>query len=71
MEYFYVGNHKNTVGLQDFLLKFSYTSNPWNFELTPHLITTAADVINPQNTAQTLDSYLGPEIDLISSYQLH
>ncbi|KHJ39396.1 hypothetical protein PBAC_03820 [Pedobacter glucosidilyticus] len=71
MDYFYVGNHKNTVGLQDFLLKFNYTSNPWKLELTPHLFTTAADVINPKNTTQTMDSYLGTEIDLISSYQLH
>jgi hypothetical protein len=71
MDYFFVGNHKNTVGLQDVYLKLNYTANQWKFDLTPHLFKTAADVVNPINSVQTIDSYLGTEIDLVSTYQLH
>lgn len=71
MDYFYVGNYKNTVGLQDVFLKFNYTSNKWKFSVTPHMFMTAADVIDPLNTTKIMDSYLGTEIDLIASYALH
>ena len=71
MDYFYVGNHKNTVGLQDLFIKFNYSSNKWKFNATPHLFMTAADVIDPLNATKTMDSYLGTEIDLVASYDLH
>lgn len=71
MDYFYVGNHKNTVGLQDFFLKFNYASDKWKFSVTPHMFMTAADVIDPSYITRTMDSYLGTEIDLVASYELH
>lgn len=71
MDYFYVGNHKNSVGLQDFYLKLNYSSNKWNFSLIPHVFITAADVVDPINTNNTMDSYLGTEIDFSTSYKLH
>jgi hypothetical protein len=71
MDYFYVGNHKNTVGLQDVFLKFNYASDKWKFSATPHMFMTAADVTDPLNATKTMDSYLGTEIDLVASYQLH
>jgi hypothetical protein len=70
MDYFYVGNHKNTVGLQDVFVKFNYASNKWKFSATPHMFMTAADVIDPLNATQTMDCYLGTEVDLVASYQL-
>lgn len=70
MDYFYVGNHKNTVGLQDVFLKFNYASDKWKFNVTPHMFMTAADVIDPLNVTKTMDSYLGTEVDLVASYQL-
>jgi hypothetical protein len=71
MDYFYVGNHKNTVGLQDVFLKFNYASDKWKFSVSPHMFMTAADVIDPLNATKTMDSYLGTEVDLVASYQLH
>ena len=71
MDYFYVGNHKNSVGLQDLYLKLNYAAKNWKFSLIPHVFMTAADVIEPLNVTQTMDSYLGTEIDFTTSYQLH
>lgn len=71
MDYFYVGNHKNTVGLQDVYLNFNYASDKWKFSAIPHIFMTAADVIDPLFTSETMDCYLGTEVDLIASYQLH
>lgn len=68
MDYFYVGNYKNTVGLQDIYLKFNLTSNKWQFNLTPHLFSTAARVLDPTDATKKMDNYLGTEIDFISTY---
>ena len=70
MDYFYVGNHKNTVGLQDVYLKLNYAPNKWNFAVTPHFFMTAADVKNPL-AADTMDNYLGTEVDVTVGYSLH
>ncbi len=71
MDYFYVGNHKNTVGLQDLFFKFNYNLEKWQFGLTPHMFMTAADVIDPIAPTKTMDSYLGTEVDLTLKYALH
>lgn len=71
MDYFYVGNHKNTVGLQDLFLKLNYSKTNWKFSLMPHVFMTAADVIDPINANNTMDSYLGTEVDFVTSYKLH
>lgn len=66
MDYFYVGNHLNNVGLQDAFVKLSYTVNKWQFALMPHIFLSAADVVTPLN--EKLDSYLGTEIDATFGY---
>lgn len=68
MDYFYVGNHKNSVGLQDFYLKFGYTSNKWKFDLVPHAFMTAAKVVDPIGPNKYMDDYLGTEIDFVTTY---
>jgi len=70
MDYFYVGNYKNTVGLQDLFAKFTYTSSKWQFNVMPHAFMTAADVIDPTDVTKKMDSYLGTEIDLTATYTL-
>ena len=70
MDYFYVGNHKNTVGLQDVYLKLNYAPNKWNFAVTPHVFMTAADVKNPL-ASDIMDNYLGTEVDVTVGYSLH
>ena len=69
MDYFYVGNHKNSVGLQDFYTKFIYDKNKWQVTLSPHLFYSAASVYN-MTTLEEQDSYLGTEIDLTATYKL-
>ncbi|WP_338840080.1 alginate export family protein [Flavobacterium ginsenosidimutans] len=67
MDYFYVGNHLNNVGLQDAFLKLNYNVNKWQFALIPHVFLSAADVVNvPLN--EKMDSYLGTEVDATFGY---
>lgn len=66
MDYFYVGNHLNSVGLQDAFIKLNYNVNKWQFALMPHIFLAAADVVTPLN--EKLDSYLGTEIDATFGY---
>lgn len=68
MDYFYSGNHLNTVGLQDIYLKMSYRQNKWNFGLHPHLFYSAAEIRD--KNLQKRNSYLGTELDFTADYQL-
>jgi len=68
MDYFYVGNHINSVGLQDAYLKLNYTHNKWQFNLTPHLFSASNTVLDASNAK--MDSYLGTELDFTTSYAL-
>lgn len=68
MDYFYVGNHLNSVGLQDAFLKLNYNVNKWQFALMPHVFLAAADVVTPAPQSEKLDSYLGTEIDVTFGY---
>ncbi|MFV5703489.1 alginate export family protein [Flavobacterium sp. XS2P12] len=68
MDYFYVGNHQNSVGLQDAYLKLNYVSNTWQFTLMPHVFNAPNTVLDTSN--KKMDSYLGTEIDFTASYTL-
>lgn len=73
MDYFYVGNHGNNVGLMDGYLKAKYTKGKYTFGLANHLFYAAADVqfqgipFVPGFVAE--DPFLGYEIDLTVKYQ--
>jgi hypothetical protein len=66
MDYFYVGNHLNNVGLQDAYLKLNYNVNKWQFALIPHVFSVPAKVVTPLN--EELDSYLGTEVDFTTAF---
>jgi hypothetical protein len=66
MDYFYVGNHQNNVGLQDAYLKLNYKNKQWQFALVPHIFNAPNKVLDAQG--KQMDSYLGTEIDLTASY---
>lgn len=66
MDYFYVGNHLNNVGLEDAFLKFNYTVNKWQFSLSPHVFLAPSKVVTPLN--EELDSYLGTEVDFMATF---
>ena len=63
MDYFYVGNHANSVGLQDVTLKLDFPIKKVNLSVAPHLFYTANEL------AATDDKYLGTEIDLTAVYK--
>lgn len=67
MDYFYVGNHLNSVGLQDAYLKLNYNQNKWQFNLIPHYFASAAKVMNGN---EKMDSYLGTELDFTVGYAI-
>lgn len=63
MDYFYVGNHAGSVGLQDLTLKLDFPIKKVNLSLAPHLFYTANEL------AATDDKYLGTEVDLTAVYK--
>lgn len=69
MDYFYVGNYRNSVGLQDAFLKFGYVVNKWQFALSPHVFNAANTVLDANRNE--MDSYLGTEIDFTAGYAVH
>jgi len=69
MDYFYVGNHKNSVGLQDVFLKLGYTNKKWQFALMPHVFNAANTVIDANG--KEMDDYLGTEVDFTFGYAVH
>lgn len=73
MDYFYVGNHGNNVGLIDGYLKAKYTKGKYTLGVANHLFFSAADIESPfipqVPDFTAMDPYLGYEIDLTVKYQ--
>ena len=65
MDYFYVGNHLNSVGLHDAYVKFSTGINKTAFNVDVHLFASAATI------SATADNYLGTEVDLTLTQTLN
>jgi hypothetical protein len=70
MDYFYVGNHINSVGLRDLYLSFIYKKRRFSGVLTLHNFCSAAKVMDPDDPANDLDNSLGMEVDFGVGYQL-
>ncbi len=68
MDYFYVGNHANSVGLSDLYTGLSYERNQFGANLRSHFFAAAAEVIDARG--ETMEAFLGTEIDLSVSYKL-
>ncbi len=62
MDYFYVGNHIGSVGLNDVYLKYKYAKNKFGFKADLHYFAAAAEI------AADTDNYLGTELDLAISW---
>ncbi len=67
MDYFYVGNHANSVGLTDISASLSYHKNKFTAKLIPHFFSANADVFDGTNK---MDSNLGTEIDFTVGYKV-
>jgi hypothetical protein len=67
MDYFYVGNHANNVGLTDIYASLGYKKDKLSAKIAPHFFSAAANVFDGSEKA---DNNLGTEIDLTMSYKL-
>ena len=68
MDYFYVGNHANNVGLLDIYAPISFQKNKVGLKLIPHFFSADGDIMKPG--FEKADSYLGTEIDFEVKYAL-
>lgn len=70
MDYFYVGNHTNSVGLMDAYLRVSYTYKKLLLGLNGHYFNAAAPVRDYRVTSSIakLGANLGGEVDFTLSY---
>ncbi len=70
MDYFYSGNHANSVGLNDIFLQLGLTLPKFSVGLHSHYFTSAADIEDPVNLGSKLDKYLGLEFELFCDFKL-
>lgn len=68
MDYFYVGNHINNVGLINPYGGVTFRKDKFTSQLVIHAFMSDGLLIVPENTSQTMDRYLGTEADLILGY---
>ncbi|MDP2235234.1 MAG: alginate export family protein [Bacteroidales bacterium] len=71
MDYFYVGNHLNYVGLSDLFANVSYKTGKANFLVTVHLFKAANELVEPVLSNTLMDKGLGTEIDFSLAYKLN
>lgn len=70
MDYFYVGNHGNSVGLMDGYLKAKYKTGKYTFGLANHIFFAESDVVESSFPFfSIMDPYLGYEVDFTVKYQ--
>jgi hypothetical protein len=68
MDYFYVSNHANSVGLSDLHAGFTYSKAKYSTRLVAHFFNAAATILNTEGKA--MDNSLGTEIDFSVNYKL-
>jgi hypothetical protein len=69
MDYFFVGNHFNNVGLRDLYLSFDYKREKWLAMIKLHGFWSDADVFR-LNSQQQMNKFLGSEFDLMLGYNI-
>ena len=67
MDYFYVGNHTNSVGLTDIYANFHFEKNKISLKFSPHYFASAANIY--KGTLKQ-NNFLGTELDCTFGYQL-
>ncbi|HMM10661.1 MAG TPA: hypothetical protein PKE03_01010 [Bacteroidales bacterium] len=68
MDFFYVGNHQNSVGLNDFYLGLSGRNGKTTYNFTIHRFSAAADVLN--SDGKVMPAELGTEFDFTMQYRI-
>lgn len=69
MDYFYVGNHINNVGLNDYFVKWGMKKNKLTTGIQIHYFA-ANGAVADELTGEKMSSYLGTEIDFTTSFPL-
>ena len=69
MDYFYVGNHVNSVGLTDVYGGLTFRPGKLNWNLVIHRFTSQAEILDPANPASALPKGLGTELDFYMGYK--
>jgi len=69
MDYFYVGNHQNSVGLKDFYAKLVYNQPKYSLQIMPHVFYAAETILNKDEN-KIMNGYLATEIDISASYKV-
>ncbi len=67
MDYFYVGNHGGSVGLNDISATIAYKKDKFTAKIIPHFFSAAADVYDGLTK---MDANLGTEIDFTLGYKI-
>mgnify|MGYP003624152544 CR=1 FL=1 len=67
MDYFYVNNYANSVGLNDIYATVAYAKDKFSAKVIPHFFSAAANVFDGTTK---MDNYLGTEIDFTIGYKL-
>lgn len=70
MDYFYVGNHFNSVGLQDIYLQLSYKLGKWVPAVDFHNFSSAAQIFDKLNN-KSYPSNLGNELDFYINFKMN
>ena len=75
MDYFYVGSHLNTVGLQDAYVRLAYKEKKCTAGVDVHLFSSAADILDNEKLTKTgkyeaMSASLGTEVDLSMQYKV-
>jgi len=68
MDYFYVGNHINNVGLLNPYGGATYRKDQFTAQFVLHAFMSGGLLNDPENTGQTMDRYLATEADMIFGY---
>lgn len=69
MDYYFVGNHFNSIGLQDIFAKVIYKKEKFNAGIDLHFFAAAADIADPLDATKVLSNNLGQEIDFYAGYK--
>lgn len=70
MDYFYVGNHANNVGLTDVYAKVNFkTGEKSSLLVKAHYFGAAATLLDPADGSEA-DAYLGTELDIVFTQKL-
>jgi len=69
IDYFYVGNHFGSVGLNDLYVRLSYAPSKFVLSAFIHAFAAANDVADLSGTGK-MDTYLGTELDVVLGFNL-